>query len=251
LQGEFSENTTGITVQEFVADALKLEAFEPIITHQGHYLDLNRSLKDQGIDGRAKLIVSSNVNLLIRIQYVTRKALETTTVTVPNNKLVSELKARIARKIPILKDQAFEVFNTDQDQLRIDSPVNTVVKSGGMLAVGLKNNAAVDALDDEEMDTDSLPPDHIRIHYNDGNDTPTQANMEFTLVGSTGKDLKEYIEAYMAHDDRLYGRPFIMKYEFHLVKLNEPLDHWSKQLLPVEIVWGEDYSSASTSVIVV
>jgi hypothetical protein len=251
LQGEFSENTTGITVQEFVADALKLEAFEPIITHQGHYLDLNRSLKDQGIDGKAKLIVSSNVNMLIRIQYVTRKALATTTVTIPNNKLVIELKARIVNKIPILKDQAFDVFNVDQDQIRVDSPVNTVVKSGGMLAVGLKNNAAVDALDDEEMDTDSLPPNHIRIHYNDSTNTPVQADLEFTPEGSTGKDLKEHIEAFMSHDEKLDGRPFVMKFEFHLVKLNEPLDHWSKKSLPLEIIWGEDYSSASTSVIVV
>ena len=242
LAADFEENTLGLAIQEFVATALKMEPYQPIVVHRGNVIANDRTLKDQKIDGTTKLTLSSNVNFFITVQYKTLKELgATTNIIIPNNKNVFETKAACVRHIQILKGQEFDLLDHKGEVMNDDAMINTKVRDRGIIGIYLKDGQAVDALDDDGMDVDIPPEGHLTVRYNDKKDS---FDLKFDPKNKTGADLHKAIKETLSQKG-LGDKEFVIKHNFHILSLKEPLDHWEQPYYAAEIQWGSTYTYGS------
>jgi hypothetical protein len=242
LQFDFPDNTTGLAVQEAVATAMKLKPYEPIITFKGNAIDFNKTIKDQGYTSHTILTLSNIKNLRVNIQYSLKEGEQIFSTFIASNKVGSELKAALTRKLSILKGMDFELWNHTQELLD-GNMIRTLIKDGDSLRIlTSKGNVIDETIEDEDVEMEE-ETNLLHISWvHKGKSEQTQ--MTFDHKDKTGQDLKQAIEEHLAAEGIGYG-DFTMKYNFHPIMPSETLV-WGNSYTTLKLYWGQSYNSSNS-----
>lgn len=129
-----------------------------------------------------------------------------------------------------------------------DRMVKGFISDGSSLIVSVNGNMDKDfgKESEDEMDTDSIPEDAVKIQFSTTEDPFRKDTISFDPRGKKVKDLRDYLRNYFQSIEECKGKPFMLKYLYHTVTLDEHLDDIlsRKPILHFDISWGTDYKEA-------
>ena len=103
------------------------------------------------------------------------------------------------------------------------------------------------------MDVDPIEDKYIRVHFCDAAGSLRKADVPFELAGKTVQDLYDTVKEYfIAEDNETSGKAFILKYDFHLLRLTDKVEDVIKNKYPVfSLEWGTTLVADSQKPIVI
>src|SRR5438128_4628678 len=259
LQYTVTDSTLGSSVQEQVANALNLKEYEPILTSRKNPIALNKTLKEQGFDATTKLQLSTVTNLLVHILYNVSNQPQKLSFPIAFNKTGYELRARVAKRLPMLKGTDFQLLNSIADRIPDDRMLKTIIDDDAQLVISLNGQTDFNIeqdleSDEDEMDIDSIADKDIRVHFKGPSGDTLKADFQFEYKGKTVQDLYDAVKEYfLAEDNETTGKPFIIKYNFHHMRLTDKLEDviTDTKHIVFDVEWGKDFTSASKEAIVI
>ena len=216
LQYTVTDSTLGNSIQDQVANALKLKDYEPIITFKHNPIALNKTLNEQGISATSHLTLSTVTNLRLHVHYNISDKPQIYVILIPFNKTGYNLRAKVAKKLPMLKGLDFQILNSIGDPIPDDRLLRTVTQDDAHLVIAntygeTEFNLDSDS-DEDEMDIDPIETDYVRLHFKDAQGNLRKADMPFKHEGKTVQELYDEVREYfLAEDNETSGKLFTLK----------------------------------------
>ena len=257
LQYIVTESTLGSSVQDQVATALNLKEYEPIITFKHNPIALNKTLNGQGINATSHLSLSTVTNMKLHVHYNLSDKPYTYDVIIPFNKTGYDLRARVAKKVNILKGHDFQIINSIGDPISDSSLLRTVTQDGSHLAIANMDGEAdinLDSESDDEMEVDPIEAKNIRLQFKDAEGHLCKADFEFDITDKTVQHLYEEVKEYfVAEDNETSGKLFTLKYNFTHMRLTDKITDIVEDPnhCVFDVEWGKALTSASQEAIVI